>query len=120
MIFAREIDDSLTGLVKKIDAITGENKKSKMGSFVIFTNDSDEMEAKLKEYAKKEGIKNTPMAIDNPSGPKGYNVAKDAAITVVLYNKREIKANYAFKKGEMKTEDIEKILKDIPKILEKK
>src|SRR5687768_15433897 len=100
MIFAREIDDSLTGLVKKIDAITGENKKAKkMGSFVIFTSDTDEMEDKLKELAKKEGIKNTPMAIDNPSGPKGYNVAKDAAITVVLYNKREIKANYAFKKG---------------------
>jgi hypothetical protein len=46
-------------------------------------------------------------------------VDKDAHITVVLYVNREVKANYAFKKGEMKDADVEKILKDLPKITEK-
>ena len=118
MIFAKEIDDNLTSLVKKIDAATGEHKKDKMGSFVVFTTDDEALEAKLKELAEKEGLKNTPLAIDNPAGPKGYNVSKDAAITVVFYNQRQIKANHAFKKGEMKADDIEKIMKDLPKIFE--
>ena len=35
---------------------------------------------------------------------------------MVLYVNRQIKVNYAFKKGELKEADIEKILKDLPKI----
>jgi len=118
MIFAKEIDDNLTSLVKKIDAATAEHKKDKMGSFVVFTTDDDGLEAKLKDLAKKEGIKNTPFTIDNPAGPKGYDVSKDAAITVVFYVNREVKANHAFKKGELKSADVEKILKDLPKLFE--
>jgi|SRR5262245_3706361 len=119
MIFAKEIDDNLTSLVKKIDAATGTHKKDKMGSFVVFTTDDEGLEEKLKKLAEKEGIKNTPFAIDNPAGPKGYNVSKDAAITVVFYNNRQIKANHAFKKGELKAQGIEKVMADLPKIFDK-
>ena len=119
MIFAREIDSNLTSLVKKIDAATVDNKSCKMGSFVVFCSDDKDLEARLKELAEKEGLKQCVLSLDNPAGPKGYKVEKDAAITVVLYNQREIKANYAFKKGEMKAEDIEKIVKDLPKITSK-
>ena len=57
------------------------------------------------------------MTIDNPAGPRGYKVAKDADVTVVLYQGRKVKANYAFKKGDLKDKDIDKILADVSKIL---
>ncbi|MFN6052232.1 MAG: hypothetical protein ACK47R_15500, partial [Planctomycetia bacterium] len=102
MIFAREISPTLTSLVKKIDAETEKNKSAKMGSFVVFlSNDEKGMEEKLKSLASKEGIKNTVLAIDNVAGPEGYNIAKDAEVTVVLYTKRNVKANHAFRKGEL-------------------
>jgi hypothetical protein len=44
-------------------------------------------------------------------------VAKDADITVVLYTDRMVKANHAFKKGELKDADIEKIVSEVPMIL---
>jgi hypothetical protein len=119
MIFAREIDSNLTSLVKKIDAATAANKSCKMGSFVVFCSDDKDLEGKLKELAEKEGLKNCILTLDNTAGPTKYNVAKDASVTVVLYNKRKVEANYAFKKGEMKADDVEKILKDLPKITEK-
>ena len=117
MIFAREVSDSLTSLVKKIDAETAKNSKAKMGSFVVFLTDDEKLEDKLKSFAEKEGIKKCVLSIDNPAGPKGYNVSKDADITVVLYNKRQVEANYAFKKGELSSAAIEKILADVPKII---
>ena len=121
MIFAREISDGLTSLVKKIDAATADNSKCRMGSFVVFlSKDQDELEKQLKELAKKEKIDKTVLSIDNPAGPKGYNVAKEADVTVVLYTKKTVKANYAFKKGEMKDADIDKIVGDLVKILPKK
>jgi hypothetical protein len=118
MIFAREVSDNLTSLVKKIDSATVKNNKARMGSFVVFCNDDEKLEGKLKELAEKEKLKKCVLTIvDLPAGPNGYKLAKDADVTVVLYVNRKVKANYAFKKGEMKEKDIEAILKDVPKIL---
>lgn len=117
MIFAREVSDNLTGLVKKIDEATAKNSKARMGSFVVFCNDEEGLEGKLKELADKEMLKKIVLSIDNPAGPKSYNVAKEADVTVVLYNNRNVKANYAFKKGELKPSDIDKIVGDIKKIV---
>lgn len=117
MIFAREISDNLTSLVKKIDDATAKNAKCSMGSFVVFCSDEEGLDKKLKSLAEKEKLKKLVLSIDNPAGPKGYNVAKDADVTVVLYTKRNVKVNYAFKKGELKEADIDKIVGEISKIL---
>ncbi|HZZ80005.1 MAG TPA: hypothetical protein VFE62_15910 [Gemmataceae bacterium] len=117
MIFAREVSDSLTSLVKKVDAETVKNSKARMGSFVVFLSDEEKMSDKLKSLAKAEDLKKTVLAIDNPAGPKAYNVAKDADVTVVLYVKQKVVANYAFKKGELNAKAISSIMADIPKIL---
>ena len=120
MIFAREITGPLTSLVKKIDAATVKNSKARMGSFVVFCNDDEKLEGKLKELADKEKIKKTVLTIvDRPAGPSGYSLAKDADITVVLYVNKTVKANYAFKKGKLGDKDIDKIVGDLKKILPK-
>jgi len=69
------------------------------------------------EKAADQKLTKLILSIDNPAGPKAYNVDKDADVTVVLYVDRKVKANFAFKKGELKDGDIEKIMKDVPKIL---
>ena len=120
MIFAREISDPLTSLVKKIDAATAENKDCKMGSFVVFCSDEEGLEDKLKDLAKKEELKKIVLTIDNPAGPKAYKVDKEADVTVVLYQKQEVKANYVFKKGELKEKAIDKIVAEVKKILPEK
>lgn len=118
MIFAREISDGLTSLVKKVDEATTKNAKAKMCSFVVVCNDDEKMEDKLKELAKKEGLKKCVLSlVDRKAGPPGYELHPDADVTVVLYVKRNTKAQYAFKKGELKDKDVEKILEDLSKIL---
>jgi hypothetical protein len=119
MIFAREINDGLTSLVKKIDEATDKNSDCRMGSFVVFCSDEDGLEQKLKDLADKEKLKHIVLTIDNPAGPKAYKVAKDADVTVVLYTKQQVKVNYAFKKGELKDKDIDKIVSEVSKILPK-
>jgi hypothetical protein len=120
MVFAREISDPLTSLVKKLDEATGKHKEQKMGSFVVFCNDDEKLEGKLKDLAKKEKIEHTVLTIDNPSGPEAYKIAKDAEVTVVLYVKNKAQVNYAFKKGDLKKKDVEKIVADLKKILPEK
>lgn len=120
MIFAREVSDSLTSLVKKIDAATANNSKCKMGSFVVFCSDEDDLKDKLKSLAEKEDLKKTILTIDKPDGPPAYKVAKDADVTVILYNERKVEANHTFKKGELNDKAIEAIMADVPKILVEK
>jgi hypothetical protein len=117
MIFAREVSDNLTSLVKKIDDATVKNSGARMGSFVVFLSDAEGLEKKLKGLAKKLDLKKTVLTIDNPAGPDGYTIPKNADVTVVLYTNRTVKANHAFKKGELKEKDVKAILADIPKIV---
>jgi hypothetical protein len=117
MIFARDVSEPLTTLIKKVDAATMQNKDKQMGSFVVFLNDSEDFPKKVKEVAAKTGVKECVLSIDNPAGPEAYKVAKDADVTVVLYTKQMVKGNYAFKKGELKDKDIDRIVADIAKIL---
>src|SRR5262245_60411402 len=101
MIFAREASDNLTSLVKKIDAATVKNADKKMCSFIVFLTDDEKAPDNLKALAEKEGIKKLIVSVDNPTGPPAYKIAKDADVTVVLYNNRKVEANHAFRKGDL-------------------
>src|SRR4051794_19538687 len=111
MIFAREITSGLTSLVKKIDEATAKNSDARMGSFIVFLSDNEDLEKQLKDLARKEKLENIVLTIDNPSGPRGYEVSKDAAVTVVFYNKRKVEANHAFRTANLADKDIEAVMK---------
>ncbi len=118
MIFARDTSNKvLVDLISKLDAETVKNADKKMGSFAIFCNDSENLATSLKDVAKTQKLKSFVLAIDNPTGPEPYKIAKDADVTVVLYNKSKVIANYTFKKGELKASDVEKIVSDVSKIV---
>lgn len=112
MVFARGTSDNLTSLVKKLD-------KTNVNSFVVFLSDDEGLGDKVKTLAEKEGIKKTILTIDNVAGPKAYNVAKDAEVTVVLYKQQVVAANHAFKKGELNEKGISAVIADLPKISSK-
>ena len=83
-------------------------------------SDDEKLEAKLKELAKKEELKQCILTIDsNKAGPYD-NFDKDADVSVMLYVGKKVKVNHSFKKGDMKDKDVEKIIKDLDQILPSK
>jgi hypothetical protein len=117
MVFAREVTPALTSLIKKIDAVNEQNKDT-MGSFVVFLGERDGLEDQLKKMAEESGLKNTVLSVDgNPAGPQGYNVSKDADVTVVLYVERTAKVNHAYRKGGLNEKALETIVSELPTIL---
>jgi phage/plasmid primase-like uncharacterized protein len=118
VVFARCAECPTTAkLLKKLDDATKANAKAELGSYAVFLSDDDKMAEKLKALADKEGIKELTIAVDNPAGPESYKIAKDADVTVVLYNEHKVAVNYSFKKGELKDADIDTVIKDLSKIL---
>ena len=70
----------------------------------------------LKDYGKKKAIKHVNLAIMEPDGARPYKLSKEADVTVVMYKRKKVEANHAFKKGELNEKGVETILADVPKI----
>jgi hypothetical protein len=119
-IFAREITDNLTSLVRQIDEKIGANSDKKMAGFVVLlTDDPDAAEVRLKELAEKNKIEHTPLTVyDGVAGPEEYAIAKKADVTVMMWVDGEVKVNHVFEKGKLDKGAIAKIVKDTAKILE--
>jgi hypothetical protein len=118
-VFAREITPGLTSLVKKLEKATADHSDCKMGAWVVVLTDDDKMEDKLKELAEKEKIKKVVLAVDGPGGPPKLKVAKDADVTVMLYEKKTVKKNFAFEKGKLTDKDVDAVLAAVQEILPK-
>jgi len=117
MIFARDTSPELTKLIKAVDEVTEAKSKWNMGSFVVVLSDKESMPKDLTTLAKDQKLKHTVLAVDNPAGPEGYNVAKDASITVVLYLRHTVAANHTFRNAsDLNAKAIEQIINDVSKI----
>ncbi len=115
-VFARKTTEPLASLVKQIDKKIGENDKLK--SFVVIVPKKGENPSEaLKKLAEQAGIKHVPLTIgESPDGPPDYEIAKDADVTVLMWNGGTVKVNHAYK-GELADTDIHAIVADIPKLL---
>jgi hypothetical protein len=118
-IFAREISEPLTTIIKKVDEVTGKNGKVNMGSYVVFCSDADGLSQKLKDLSATAKLKHLVLATYASAGPEDYKIAKDADVTILLYEDLLVKANHTFKKGELKDAEVKKVLSDLSKILPK-
>jgi hypothetical protein len=119
-VFAREITDNLTSLVKQIDEKIGANTDKKMAGFVVLlTDDPDAAEPRLKGLAEKHKIAQTPLTIyDGVAGPENYKIAEKADVTVMMWVGGEVKVNYVFEKGKLDKKAVSQIVKDTAKILD--
>jgi hypothetical protein len=116
-VFARQTSEPLTSLVKQIDKKIGENNKLK--SFVVLiSTDGDKAKEELKKMATDSAIEHVPLTMyQEITGPPNYELAKDADITVLMWNKSKVKVNHAYK-GKLAEKDVDTIVGDISKILD--
>ena len=88
-----------------------------MGSYAVFCSDKEGLDKQLTKLAADQKLTKLVLSIDNAAGPKEYKIAKDADVTVLLYTEFEVKANHAFRKGELNTAAITKVVADVTKIV---
>ena len=115
-VFARKTSEPLASLVKQLDEKIGENGKLK-GFVVIVPKKGEKPAADLEKLAQDAGIKHVPLTIgESPNGPLDYEIARNADVTVLMWNEQKVKVNRAFK-GELTDADVRTIVADIPKLL---
>jgi hypothetical protein len=118
-IFAKQMNDKVATLTKKIDEQVAANKDAKMAAFVvILTEDPEGQNTGLKDVAAKQEIKNTPLTtFDGLAGPDAYKISKDADVTVMMWVDSKVKVNEALKAKDLTDEKIATLVKSTSKIL---
>ena len=122
VVFARELSDPLGKLAQRIDKALIEHKKAELRGWLTFlSNDQLSFDPKIVHWGQKHAIRSLPLGVfEDAAGPPSYRLAHDADVTVLLFVKEKIVANFAFRKGELTDDKIAGVIKALPRILEKK
>lgn len=118
-IFARTVDDKLAALLKEVDALVSKNASKDMAAFlVVMSDDPAAQEDKLKQLAKDNNLKNTPLTtFEDVNGPRSYRISKDADITVMMWVDGKVQVNEIIKQAELTPEKIASVTAQTSKIL---
>jgi len=119
VIFARTMSEPLGKLVRGLDELVGDPKKTGLRAWVTFLNeDQFSFDPRLVNWARKESIRNVPLGVyEDLVGPPVYRLNKNADITVMLFVNQKVVHNHAYRVGELNDEAITSILKEVPGIM---
>jgi len=120
VVFARKLSDPLGKLLTKLDAEIPARKDTGFKVWMTQLIDTADLE-KLSDWAKKQALKSVPVGgFEDTDGPPAYKLAADADVTVLLFVKQKVVANFAYRDGELTDQAIGEVMKAVPKLFEGK
>jgi len=119
VVFARNLGEPLGKLAAQIDKAVTENKAAELRGWVTFLGeDETALSPKIVDWSKKHAIRTVPLGVfEDVTGPPSYKLSKEADVTVLLFVKRKVVANFAFRKDELNDDRIAEVMKALPSIL---
>ena len=119
-VFAREVTPAVIQLLKTIDKATAMNQEQRLGSYVVFCSDADGLGRRLQDVAQKESLQHVVLTLYKSGGPEKYRLSPAADVTVLVYRNFTVRANHAFKNGDLTEAAIGAVGADITKMLAEK
>jgi hypothetical protein len=119
VVFARGTSDSLGKLLARLDAAALPHKDSGCKVWMTLLAEKADLDS-LAKWAQAQGLKACPVgAFEGADGPPSYKLHMDADVTVILFTKQKVVANFAFRAGELDDKAVEKVMKAVPLMLAK-
>jgi len=116
VVFARTLSDPLGKLLAKLEAAGAAKKDSGYKVWMTQLAGTADLNG-LAKWAQGKGLKGVPVgAFEDADGPPAYKLHKDADVTVILFVKERVVANFAFRAGELDDKAIEQVMKAVPKL----
>jgi len=133
----------LTVLVKRLDEMAVKHPEVQFGVSVVFLNDGgyrnalekksddlakaidfkDRQQQKIKDFGKNAGLEQAALAMDSVDGPADLKISKDADLTVIVCQRLQVTANFAYTKEQMKDQTLDNnkvILAEVNKLMPQK
>ncbi len=119
VIFARTFSDPLAKLTQQLDKAVADHQKSELRAWVTFLGEDQlSLDPQVVKWAKKHAIRSVPLGVfEDTGGPPSYRLARDADVTVLLFVKQKVVANFAYRPGELTEGKAGDVIRALPKIL---
>jgi hypothetical protein len=114
MTFAPKPSADLAKLVRVLEAAAAK-AEGEIGACVVVTDTSPATRKALGRLADDAKLKHVVLAVVRPDAVQDYAVSPDAALTVVLYSRKVVRVNRAFKPGELDEKALAAVSADVTK-----
>jgi hypothetical protein len=119
VVFARTTSDTVARLLVRLEKAGADRKDSGYKVWMTLLAETADLDS-LAAWAQRKGLKTVPVgAFEDEDGPPSYKLHKDADVTVLLFAKQKVIANYAFRAGELTDKRIDEVVKSVPQLFEK-
>jgi hypothetical protein len=121
MVFSRNADENLAKLVAELDKTVTEKSDAKLAAFVnLIGDDAADLKATAEKFEKSHKAGKIAIVIpqDQPNGPEGYKISKDADVTVIIAKDGKVAANHALRAESLNEKAIKAIVADAEKLVE--
>jgi hypothetical protein len=120
VVFARKLTPELGKLLAKLDAETVARKDTGFKVWMTQLAAKADLDG-LAKWSQDQGLANVPVGtFEDADGPPAYLLAADADVTVLLFVKEKVVANFAFRGGELTPAAATAVLKAVPKLFDTK
>jgi hypothetical protein len=120
IVFAKTLSDPLARLMAKLESARPAKNDPGYKAWLTLTTKTADLDG-LAKWAQDRSLKGIPVgAFEDADGPPAYKLAKDADVTVMLFVKEKVVANFAFRAGELDDKAVETVMKSVPKLFEGK
>jgi hypothetical protein len=116
-VFAREATPAVIQLIKTIDNSVAANREQGLGSYVVFCSDAEGLGRQLQDVAQKQRLQHVVLTQYKAGGPEKYRLSPAADVTVLVYQQFTVKANHAFRNGELTEAAIGSVAADIARMM---
>jgi hypothetical protein len=142
MVFVRERpagkDDAVFDLLKKLDESLAKYQAEGLAAFVVYlspdaqssiTNEkAEEVDKVLEEEERREKLKARMAPVGEQfkrlivclypaEGHRGYELSPKTEVTVVLYDRLKVEANYTFPMGQFNAQSVEQVMQGVEKLM---
>jgi hypothetical protein len=119
VVFARSLSDPLGKLLAKLEAAGAGKDATGYKVWMTQVTPTADLDA-LATWSQKQGLKGVPVgAFEGTDGPPAYRLSPDADVTVMLFVKTQVVANFAFRKGELTDKAVEQVVGATPPLFKK-
>lgn len=116
IVFARRLSKPLATLLQRLDQETTTRSSSGFKAWMTLLTDTADLE-QLAKWSQMQGLKAVPVgAFEDIDGPPAYTLAEEAEVTVLLFVKRKVVANFAFRPGELSEANVAEIGQALPQL----
>jgi hypothetical protein len=117
IVFSRKLTPNLVKLLTEFDNWVSGQPNEEVYSWMTVLGEKTISQEALSKWSKEAGLRKVPVGVfDDPDGPPAYKLSKDAEVTVLLFVKRKVVANYALKADELNEKVIASIKQDLSKL----